>query len=469
MSIDNLKPLREISTSSALGSSQYILVSDILNGSNAKLKLSSLNFPLRSGGGVSIIQSSATILDPYNTLKGLQSSSSSLSIGSSGNTIQFNIIESELDLSKCNNTISNFVTNLNLADITAYTGVLPTSAGGTGINLGTSNGALWVTSGATGVGTLEVKYGGTGSATHTDGGLLVGAGTSAIINLGVATNGQIPIGDGSGAPTLSTLTAGTGIDITNGAGSITVGLGAMTAALDLNNQNIKMGAGWISSDGSNEGIKIDSTGKIFLGQGTPSAVYTETLNIGGNVLFDGTGNSSIKVAAPAAGAGFNLTLWGGNAKTSGSNGGNLALYGGTAVGSGNGGNTLIYSGDTDSGGASGKIEFYTYSVGTAIPAMSISATQRVSIMSGGSVVPTAGGTLHVAQKSVSGGIPVLELEQDDIDEQFIEFDGTTAVDNSASLSSLHGTFPNHTNANDGWIRISVNGTDKWIPFFATPA
>ena len=40
---------------------------------------------------------------------------------------------------------------------------------------------------------------------------------------------------------------------------------------------------------------------------------------------------------------------------------------------------------------------------------------------------------------------------------------------SNSLSSLHGTFPDHTNANDGWIRIEINGVTKWIPFFATPA
>tara|TARA_Y100000310_G_scaffold62703_1_gene57990 strand:+ start:3852 stop:5261 length:1410 start_codon:yes stop_codon:yes gene_type:complete len=469
MAIDNLKYLRGISVSAALSNSQYILVSDILSGTNARLQLSQLNFPLSSGGGNSLIASNATASDPSITLKGVQSTGSNFSITSLGNILQFGIVESQIDLSNCKNTTSNFISNLNLSDITAYTGVLPTSAGGTGMNLGVSNGAIWITSGATGVGTLEVKYGGTGAVTHTDGGLLVGAGTSAITNLGIATNGQIPIGDGSGAPTLTTLTAGTGIDITNGAGSITVGLGAMTAALDLNNQNIKMGTGWVSNDGGNEGIKIDTDGKTFLGQAASTAVFTETLNIKGNVLFDGSGNSSLKVAAPVSGAGFNLSLWGGNAKTSGSVGGNLALYGGTAVGSGNGGNTLIYSGDTDVGGSSGKIEMYTYSSGTAIPVLSIRENQRTTLMSGGTSSPTPGGTVHISQLAAAGGIPCLQLEQDDADEQFIEFDGTSAADSSASLSSLHGTFPNHTNANDGWIRISVNGTDKWIPFFATPA
>lgn len=70
--------------------------------------------------------------------------------------------------------------------------------------------------------TITVPYGGTGAITLTDGGLLVGSGTSAITALGVASNGQIPIGDGTTDPVLATLTAGSGITITNGAGSITL-------------------------------------------------------------------------------------------------------------------------------------------------------------------------------------------------------------------------------------------------------
>ena len=74
-------------------------------------------------------------------------------------------------------------------------------------------------------GTLGIASGGTGATTLPDGGLLVGSGTSAITALGVATNGQIPIGDGSTDPQLGTLTATANeTTITNGAGTITVGL-----------------------------------------------------------------------------------------------------------------------------------------------------------------------------------------------------------------------------------------------------
>lgn len=69
---------------------------------------------------------------------------------------------------------------------------------------------------------LIVGKGGTGAATLTDHGILLGSGTDAITPLGAATNGQLPIGSTGADPVLAALTAGEGIDITNGAGSITI-------------------------------------------------------------------------------------------------------------------------------------------------------------------------------------------------------------------------------------------------------
>lgn len=69
---------------------------------------------------------------------------------------------------------------------------------------------------------LTVSYGGTGAASLTDHAILVGSGTSAITALSAASNGQLVIGSTGADPVLATLTAGEGIDITNGAGSITV-------------------------------------------------------------------------------------------------------------------------------------------------------------------------------------------------------------------------------------------------------
>lgn len=70
----------------------------------------------------------------------------------------------------------------------------------------------------------------TGTAGLTDGGVLVGGGTGEITALAVMTNGQLLIGDGTTAPTLATLTQGTGITITNGAGSITIAASGATVA-----------------------------------------------------------------------------------------------------------------------------------------------------------------------------------------------------------------------------------------------
>jgi hypothetical protein len=59
--------------------------------------------------------------------------------------------------------------------------------------------------------------------TTTDHSLILGNGTGvAIGSLGVATNGQLPIGSSGADPVLATITAGTNITVTNAAGSITL-------------------------------------------------------------------------------------------------------------------------------------------------------------------------------------------------------------------------------------------------------
>lgn len=87
---------------------------------------------------------------------------------------------------------------------------------------------------------LSVANGGTGASTFTAGGVLYGNGTSAFSNSGVLTNGQLLIGDGTTFPTVATLTQGTGMTITNGAGSITLAttLGTSIAAAEIDNDTI---------------------------------------------------------------------------------------------------------------------------------------------------------------------------------------------------------------------------------------
>lgn len=120
-------------------------------------------------------------------------------------------------------------------------------------------------------GTLPVANGGTGATTLTDGGILLGSGTGAITALGVATNGQIPIGDGTTDPVLATLSAEGGgeISITNGAGSIT--LDVVEANLDLASIGGTLGA---SQGGTNLNTS-SSTGTPKVTSGTWSVVQNE--------------------------------------------------------------------------------------------------------------------------------------------------------------------------------------------------
>ena len=68
---------------------------------------------------------------------------------------------------------------------------------------------------------LIVGKGGTGAATLTDHGILLGSGVGAVTPLGVATNGQLPIGSTGADPVLATLTDSNLVKTTLGAGSIT--------------------------------------------------------------------------------------------------------------------------------------------------------------------------------------------------------------------------------------------------------
>lgn len=111
-------------------------------------------------------------------------------------------------------------------------------------------------------GTLAVGNGGTGAASLTDGGILLGSNTSAITALGVASNGQIPIGDGATDPVLATITAvANETDVTNGAGSITIGIVSSPTLDGTNFTGIAAGAYAAASiDGDDINSNIAGTG-----------------------------------------------------------------------------------------------------------------------------------------------------------------------------------------------------------------
>ena len=113
-------------------------------------------------------------------------------------------------------------------------------------------------------GTLVVSNGGTGRATLTNHSLLVGAGTSAITQLGVASNGQLPIGSAGADPVLATLTAGTGISITNGAGSITITStgGGLTWTVITANQTAAVNNGYFCNKAGTLALALPSVSAV---------------------------------------------------------------------------------------------------------------------------------------------------------------------------------------------------------------
>ena len=69
---------------------------------------------------------------------------------------------------------------------------------------------------------VKITQGGTGASTLTDHGVLLGSGADPVTALGAMTNGQLVIGSTGLDPVVASITDGEGIDITVGAGTLTI-------------------------------------------------------------------------------------------------------------------------------------------------------------------------------------------------------------------------------------------------------
>ncbi len=140
---------------------------------------------------------------------------------------------------------------------------------------------------------------------QTANGLIIGSGGAGtnLAALGEASDGQLPIGDTGGVPILATLTAGSNITITNGAGSITIASTAATANLtvtllstDSSPYTVLVADEYLSCDVSTGILSIllpnaPSTGRVIIvkDSGGDSATNNITVTtVGGVVLIDGS-------------------------------------------------------------------------------------------------------------------------------------------------------------------------------------
>ena len=140
---------------------------------------------------------------------------------------------------------------------------------------------------------LQVASGGTGATTFTDGGVLLGSGTSAITAMGVLTDGQMIVGDGStdpvaesGATLRTSIGVGTGdnVEFTNvtSTGVILAADGAVGAPSITNTGDTNTGIYFPASD--NVAISVGGREAIQFGGKARGGLVDSNIRISSNVV-----------------------------------------------------------------------------------------------------------------------------------------------------------------------------------------
>lgn len=152
------------------------------------------------------------------------------------------------------------------------------------------------------------RYDGAGTwsaVTLTNHSVLIGAASNGITSLAL-TNGQLAIGSTGADPTAATLTAGAGISITNGAGTITVagvGGGLTWSVVTGTTQAAAVNNGYIANNAGQVVITlpaVSAVGDIVSATGINNATGWKIAQNAGNQVFFGTTSTT-------AGAGGSLT------------------------------------------------------------------------------------------------------------------------------------------------------------------
>lgn len=184
-----------------------------------------------------------------------------------------------------------------------------------------ASGAITITGGSnistTGsASTVNVNISGT-----TDHAIQLGNSTGNLTSLGVATNGQLPIGSTGTDPVLAVLTAATGINVTNGAGSITISTSGVinltytavsTSPYVVLSTDSYIG---VNSSGGARTIQLPNapaTGKVYIVKDSAGSSVSNNITIttvGGSVTIDGATTFVMNSAYQAVQVIFNGTSY----------------------------------------------------------------------------------------------------------------------------------------------------------------
>ena len=350
----------------SIDNNDFFVISNTAGSTSKKVNAAGL-FPslVTAGTGSEALFSSITNKNQLN-FKGIKSGDTSLlTVSTVSDNIVLTALESGIDLSLCNNTTSQFMTGVDFTS--TVTGVNPVTNGGTGLETISKGAVLY--------------------ASAND----VIAGTSAM-----STNGQLLIGNATtGIPSLATITGGTNVTVTNSAGGISIeaSLGTMAANLDMGpsttyNIDLTNGAGYLSGDGTDEGVTVDNDGKVFMGVDANKA-FNNALTLDNGISFVANAPTIQPAATTGGTAGLALSLKAGDSASAAA--GQVNITAGTASGNAAGGSIVLTAGRDTSGSADGTISFRTYTSATPTTALSIAAEgQDVTIDTGNLIMGSKG-------------------------------------------------------------------------------
>lgn len=144
---------------------------------------------------------------------------------------------------------------------------------------------------------VPVADGGTGATTLTNNGILIGHGTSPV-TASVLANGQMLIGSTGNSPSVATITAGTGISISSGAGSLTInGVGGgVTWSVITINQTAAVNNGYICNKAGTLALALpaaSAVGDIIEVTGVNTALGWQITQAAGQQVFFGLSSTTL--------------------------------------------------------------------------------------------------------------------------------------------------------------------------------